>query len=289
MQKEIYDINQDKKEIAKLLQKYITCIFQEYKEIIPIDVRKMLENISNFEDIIHIENTGTISLFVYNNQVFLPNDAYKVLKSMAKIPGFGLNKNHQTHNSSNMIINDNTYLTFVKHVFLKGLSPVEYFKEILLHETMHLCGSSGAYALYEGFNELKTREIALKYHLETSCCGYPKETKIAYELQQLFGKEICDKLTFASNIPDRLKLLEIEIGYDAVLLYSQVLKEMQLQFEPYMSKKYPGMLGIKNKCAEYAKINYSKVYELIKQYQIKYSTRSLEDEAKFSNEAQSKK
>ena len=38
-----------------------------------------------------------------------------------------------------------------------------------------------------------------------------------------------------------------------------------------------------------AKINYSKVYELINQYKMKYSTKSLEDEVKFLNEFPSKK
>ena len=42
-------------------------------------------------------------------------------------------KNHKTFTEDNMIINDNTYITYIKHVFLKGLTPEEYFKEILFH------------------------------------------------------------------------------------------------------------------------------------------------------------
>ena len=49
-------------------------------------------------------------------------------------------------------------MTFIKHIFLKGLSLKEYFKEILLHETMHFCGSDGAGVLKEGINELLTYE-----------------------------------------------------------------------------------------------------------------------------------
>ena len=87
-------------------------------------------------------------------------------------------KNHKTFTEDNMIINDNTYITYIKHVFLKGLTPEEYFKEILLHETLHFCGSVGGTAIREGINELKTRQLAKKYGLLTSFCGYPKEIKI---------------------------------------------------------------------------------------------------------------
>ena len=76
---------------------------------------------------------------------------------LKKIPGFGMMKNHKTCDQDNMIINDNTYITYIKHVFLKGLTPEEYFKEILLHETLHFCGSGGGTAIREGINELKTR------------------------------------------------------------------------------------------------------------------------------------
>lgn len=262
----VQNIDSDRKLISIILKQYIECILKEYQDIIPMDIKTYLENIINYEEIVNIENTGTISLFVHDGKLYLPLDAYKVLNIMSNIPGFGINKKHQTYNSQSMIINDNTYLTFVKHVFLKGLSPLQYFKEILLHETMHLCGSGGYYALDEGFNELKTRQVASKYQLETSCCGYPKETKIAYELEQLFGKDIGDKLIFASNLEEKLRILNLEVSIEASNLYRQVFFEMQRQFEPYMNKKYPGMIGIKNKCDEYAKIDYSKVYLLINNY-----------------------
>ena len=266
----------DKTKLVEELRKYIDTITSEYGKFIPEKIKGYLNNILNFEDIVHIEDTGTISLFVENGEVYLPTDAYKVLYLLSKVPGFGINKKHTTHKQDNMIINNNTFLDFVSHVFLKGLSPKEYFSEILLHETLHLCGSDGAFALYEGFNELKTRELAQKYNLEASCCGYPKETRIAYELQNLFGKEIGDKLAFAETYSDKYNTLHNELGSEAAELFVQVLGEMEVNFRPYMSKSYPGILGIFNKCYEYSKIDYSKVYSLINDYRVKNGLETID-------------
>ena len=41
---------------------------------------------------------------------------------------------------------------------------------------------------------------------------------------------------------------------------------MEQQFRPYMNRNYPGVAGIKEKCDTYDKIDYSKVYDMLKQY-----------------------
>lgn len=266
-----YDIETDKRQIANLFQLYVKIILNEYKDIIPNSISQKIANITDFSNYVIIENTGTISLFATldDSIIHLPLDAYKVIGALSMTSEYGSDKLHKTHDDFNMIINDNTFRDFVKHVILKGETPVEYFKEILLHETMHICGSSGAFALSEGFNELKTREIAQKYGLETSCCGYPKETRIAYELQQIFGKEISDKLAF-SDLKTRLSILKNELGEDAYKLYIDVYSCMEKQFRPYIEKKYPGLNGIKEKCDEYDKIDYTEVYDYITQYKINH-------------------
>ncbi len=262
-----YDIEKDKQEIALLFYQYVQIILTEYKDIISSDLKEKLSKIKDFSNYVNIEDSGTISLFATpdDSVIHLPLDAYKVIRLLSTTKEYGSDKSHKTHDNDDMIINDNTYREFIKHLILKGSSPLEYFKEILLHEVMHICGSHGSNALTEGFNELKTRELAQKYGLETSCCGYPKETKIAYELQQLFGKDICDKLAF-SDLLTRFKILRSEIGEDAVQLYANVFASMDHAFRPYMDKKYPGIEGISEKCLQYDKIDYSEAQLYIDQY-----------------------
>ena len=258
-------MDKDKEEIVRKLHEYIKIILNEYQDI-PSKIKERLISIKDFSSYVKIEDTKTISLYVTNDLVLhLPIDAYKVINELSKLEEYGTNKNHQTHDINDMIINDNTYLDFVNHIILKVATPLEYFKEILLHEAMHMCGSHGAYALDEGFNELKTRELASKYNLETSCCGYPKETRIAYLLQEILGKDICDRLIF-KDLEERLDILTRELGEDASKLYLDVFTSMEYEFRPYINKKYPGLNGIKDKCLMYDKIEYRDAYNYIEQY-----------------------
>ncbi len=260
-------MEKDRLEIAKLVQYYVSIILKEYKDLIPVNIKNRLLNTSNFLDYVKIENTNTISLFVTMDDlvIHLPLDAYKVINNLKELKEYGSNKYNCTHDKTNMVINNNTFIDFVNHIIVSGSTPLDYFKEVLLHEVMHVCGSDGGSSLQEGFNELKTREIALKYNLYTSCCGYPKEVKIAYELELLFGKEICDQFCFLS-FPERLELLDKKIGVYARELYLNIYLEMEKEFRPYMDRNYSGLIGIKEKCDTYEKIDYSNVYKLIKQY-----------------------
>lgn len=262
-----YNINEDKQKLGILFEKYVKLILKEYNEIIPYNIKNKLNNINDFNNCIKIENTGTISLYanLRDSTIFLPLDAYKAIDILSSIPEYGSNKAHKTHNDENMLINNNTYRDFVEHIILSGAKPLQYFEEILLHETMHVCGLEGATALTEGFTELKTREIAQKYGLKTSCCGYPKETKIAYELEHIFGKDISDKLAF-SDLNTRLNILRNEFGEQVVQLYIDVYSSMEKQFRPYMNQKYPGYDGIIKKCDEYDKIDYTDAYNYLNQF-----------------------
>ena len=205
-------------------------------------------------------------MFVANGIMYFPINAFAILDILKKFPGYGINKNHKTYTTETLILNSNGYLDYIIHVFLAGLTPLQFFLETLLHETTHLCGIGGASALREGFAELKTRELAKKYNLETSACGYPKEVKIAFELQNLFGNEIGNKIAFAQNDKEIVSLLESVYGYEASLLYLNVQKEMEIQFTSYYSKDFPGLIGPLQKTREYDKIDYNNVYKIINDY-----------------------
>lgn len=257
MEKEIEKI---KKRLIPTIEKYIKIIKEEYHGLTNIPENMDLDNY------VHIEDTGTISLFIRDGHFFFPTDAFKVLEAFKRIPGFGSNKNHKTCNEDNMIINNNTYITFIKHIFLKGLSPEEYYEEILLHETLHFCGSGGGSAIREGINELKTRQLAKKYKLLTSSCGYPKETKIAYELEKIFGEDIINKIAFAKNNIEVYEILS-KVSKEAVDFYFTLEEMMEKEFyNKYMKYSFPGITGPIKKTQKYNTLDYSKAYLLIEEY-----------------------
>lgn len=259
------NIKEIKKELIPKIEKLINIIKSEYIDLVKLPTELNLNNL------VHIEDTGTISLFIRNGHFYFPTDAFKVLNALSKIPGYGSLPNHKTHNEKNMILNNNTYLTYMEHVFLKGLKPKEYYEEILLHETLHFCGSGGGTALREGINELKTRELAQKYNLLTSACGYPKETKIAYELQQMFGSDIINKIAFSNNYLEIKSILDT-ISLDAAIFYFELEHAMEMEFNnKYMKYDFPGITGPIKKTQKYNTINYSRAYQMIEEYKRKHN------------------
>ena len=145
----------------------------------------------------------------------------------------------------------------------------EYFEDLLLHEIMHFCGSGGSTALMEGINELLTRKIALENNFKTSGCGYPKEVRIAYTLQEILGEDIINQIAFINNELDILNYLEDTIGKEASDLYLDISGIMNNEFQEKYYKDmntYNGLEGIKKKIENYQTIDYTKAYELIEEY-----------------------
>lgn len=254
------DISNIKSNLVSEIEKLVEIIKNEYPNLVDIP------DDCDFSKRVHIENTGTISLFVNNKHFYFPLDAFKILETLKKLPGFGMMKNHETCTEDNMIINNNTYITYMKHVFLKGLTPEEYFKEILLHETLHFCGSGGETAIREGINELKTRQLAKKYGLLTSACGYPKETKIAYELEKIFGEDVINEIAFSKSDLEIEKILN-SVSLDAASFFFDLKRLMNEEFyDKYMRYDFPGITGPLKKTQKYNSVDYTKAYALIEDY-----------------------
>ena len=131
---------------------------------------------------------------------------------------------------------------------------------------MHFCGSGGVDPLREGLTELKTRELAKKYKLLTSACGYPKEVSIVLDLQELFGIDTMNKITFAEDNKMISNILLERYGKDAETLYFAVRKEMIIEFDNYIKQKFDGPNAPEKKSAEYNKIDYTKAYALLEKY-----------------------
>lgn len=262
---------QIKKELTLQLEKYINIFKLEFKEKIPNDILEFFTGITDYEELIKIENTGTITCYVKNRKIYFPILADKILNIIKVIPGFGNNPNHKAYQEDTLVINNNTFLDYMKHAFISGTNAKEFFLEMLLHEVMHLCGLAGGSAFEEGLTELKTRELAKKYNLKTSSCGYPKEVAIAYRLQRIFGKDLMDTIAFYMPPSKRRDIILKRLGPEEVELFDKIGNLMEQEFyTKYYKHKFNGLTGPIKKAKKYDEIDYTKVHRLIDEYCNKY-------------------
>lgn len=249
---------------------YINAIKEEYGKFIPKERLEYLNNIKDYSEIIRIHDYGNINGYANDFSINMPLCADKVLQTFEKIPGYGINKNHSTYNKDTLINNNNTFATYIQHVFISGTNTEKYYEDLLLHETMHFCGSGGATALKEGINELLTRKLALKKNFITNGCGYPKEVDIAYQLQNILGEDVINQIAFINSNKEIYFYLENTLGTDAANLYMNVSDIMEREFYLKYYKdmdNYNGLIGIYKKIKNYTKTDYSGIYKLIANYQ----------------------
>lgn len=147
---------------------------------------------------LRINDEKTISFICHEGKLYLPVRAYRFfdkvrnLKEYNSEPGLRIKE-------ENYLKTKATYKDYIEHVIKGGLTTRDYFLESLLHEAFHLCGSCGGYPLFEGINELKTRELAYKQKIVIAATGYQKEVEIALKLQEIFGKNGMDVIAFKHN------------------------------------------------------------------------------------------
>ena len=263
------------KKLTERIKEYIGIIVKEYGLYMPEEVLNKLNTIDDYSQILKIYDYGEVSAYADSENVHMPLCADRLLSIASKFPGYGINKNHRPYNSDNMVINDNTFLTYIKHVFISGTNAEGYYEDLLLHEVMHFCGSGGGTVLDEGTNELLTRMLAQKYNLRTNSCGYPKEVSLAYELMKCFGEETIIRLAFINSFNQKIEYLRKTLGEEAANMYFQVSelaeKEFSDKYYSHMSE-FSGALGIAKKVMFYKKIDYSEIYGLINSYNNAYST-----------------
>lgn len=266
------------KRLSESLEKYVKIIISDYADKIPQERLEYLNSITDYTNHIKIEDTGTISCFVNNNDIYFPLLAHKILPTFYSNPMYGTDKGHKAYKEGQLILNNNTFIDYINHVIIAGLNPEEFYEETLLHETMHFCGTGGADPLREGFTELKTRELAQRYGLLTSGCGYPKEVQIVYRLQQIFGKETCDSIAFARNNTEIATILAFNHGEEAADFYLTIRNEMKNSFGLYYQNttSYSGIEAPFKKAEAYNKIDYSNVNKIIDTYE---QTHKLDENA----------
>lgn len=258
-------ITKTRKVLATDMKNYVEVIIKEHKDVIPQERLHFLQNIYNFENNIFIKDSGTISMFANSEGLVMPSGAYNIFQLIRRIPGYGINKKHQSYPKGE-ILNDNTYYDYLKHVLVSGMSVEEFFRDTILHETMHFCGAGGGSLLREGFTELKTRELAQKYGLKASRCGYPKEVKIANELQKMFGSKISNQITFSRNSKEIEDILVKNFGQNVTNCFFDIEWMMNdIANKVYDHSKFGGLLGPLKKAKAYSQIDYSAVYGRLKE------------------------
>jgi len=256
--------------LSKDLELYIHAVVEKYGGSMQKYQLEKLANITDYRNILKIYDYGSVNGYANNRNISMPLCADKIMNLARFVPGYGINKGHKAYNEETLIINDNTFVDYIKHVFISGTDIEGYYSDMLLHEVMHFCGSGGATALREGINELLTRKLALDKGFRTSGCGYPKEVQIAYQLQEIFGEDTINKIAFMHTEEEVYSFLENTKGTKAANLYKDVSVMMEEEFDNkyyrYMDS-YGGITGILKKVRNYAKIDYSNIYSRINEYQ----------------------
>ena len=262
--KDIHDV------LTQKLKIYINAIIREYGRFIPKDRLMYLENIKDYSKIINIHNFNSINGYASSNMIHMPLSALDVFNEISKLPNYGIDKNHKTYDNSNLIINNNTFLTYLNHLIVSGATLEDYFEDLLLHEVMHFCGSGGSISLKEGINEFLTRKLALKYGFKTSGCGYPKEVFIVSRLADIFKEDTIIQIAFINDEKMIFDFLKTSISIEAAFLYKDVLQIMEKEFfTKYYShmNEYNQTSGVISKIKNYDTINYDKVNKIIDKYE----------------------
>ena len=263
------DIKRVHKIISYRFQTYVEAIKEVYGKYMDPKCLKRLNEIEDYKEHVIIGENGEINAHANYSGVYFPVEAYEVLKTLKKFKEYGVDKNHKVYDDDTIVLNDNTFYDYISHVVLTGSNVQDYYEDLLLHETMHFCGSGGASALKEGLNEYLTRKIALNKGFRTSCCGYPKEVKVVYELEKLFGEDVINQLAFINREENIEYFLQNELGKKARNLWISVRdeteKEFREKYHKYMNR-YSDFDGIKLKAYNYDQIDYSKAYELIEKF-----------------------
>ena len=252
-------MQKDLQKIKDLLFKYINIIKEEYPDC---NLKALNERLKNNEEIVEFNDANTITFFVKDAKLLLPQAAYKVFEVIKQDKNYGTNKNN-CRSFDEYTDTNTTYMEYISHVIAAGLTVYDYYEESLLHEAMHICGSGGGTPLEEGINELKTRELAQKYQIKIAGYAYSKEVEVAKKMQDILGKEIMDELTFVPGNA-RYKFLKEKVGQEKADLYSEVSYKMYRTTQEFF-REGPKTSNPVEKAKLYEKIDYSEVNKYIEE------------------------
>lgn len=250
---------EDLKKIKELVIKYISIINEEYTNSTKIDI-------NDIDRLVTFSQSNTITFSVNNGVLYLPKNAYNVIPLFSTFSNYGSCKSDRRFPDEYLDTNT-TYFEYINHVIVSGMSVFDYFLESLLHEVMHMCGSGGCIPLDEGINELKTRELAQKYNITIAAYGYSKEVEIAKRIQNIFGREFMDELTFVPA-PYRYIHIKNNLGIEYADLYREISNGMIEKSREFFSNNF-SVSDPYEKARLYDLIDYTDLYEKIDSFQKK--------------------
>lgn len=260
-----------KHQMSKKLSKYIPAIAKKFGKYMDDGRLQELKNIKDYKDVIKFDYSGNVTAYAGRDGIVLPMGAIVAFDKIKDLPNAGTNKNHKTYTKETLIQNDNTFEDYIEHLIITKADILTYFNDLLLHETMHFCGSGGsstrgAGAFREGLNEYLTRLVAGENGFQTSGCGYPKEIKVVTKMEKVLGTDALFQVAFLRDLKEINEYLTNEVGVEKAKLFNEVVHNMEQEFQSkYFSKQseYTGFAGAIKKSENYKNIDYSKVYSLI--------------------------
>lgn len=127
--------------------------------------REELQNITDYKELLHFDYSGNVTAYANNNGIIIPIGSFHAFETIKNLPYAGSDKNHKCFTLETLIENDNTFEEYIEHLILIKADVLTYLNDLLLHESIHFCGSGGsntlgAGAFMEGLNEYLTRHIA---------------------------------------------------------------------------------------------------------------------------------
>ncbi|MBP3707628.1 MAG: hypothetical protein J6J36_03370 [Clostridia bacterium] len=249
--------------LCQSVKRYIELAIKEYGSYMKPEQLELLNNLKESNDIVRFNNDKTVSFFCMNDYIKIPRYAVGILKKLKWIPGFGANKKHKCYKDGE-ILNNTTYLGYLKHVIIAGLNYEQFCEESLPHEVIHLCGSGGWDPFREGLTELKARMLSIKYNLPLSRCGYNKEVAIVSAVQDILGEDLMSKIAFTPNEFEVMSFVVDKYGADVFEKLVQIRSKMRVVCS-YKNVHSNGILSPIKKILSYDKLDYSEVWPIIEE------------------------
>ena len=252
-------MNDDIKIIKNQILEFLPLIQKEYN----ISEEKINDIIKNIDRKIMFDDKG-ISFHVKHEVLYLPVMAYKMIEEFKKNEQYGTTKNTGVQ-IQNYLNTDSTYKDYITHMITYGYSVLDYFKDSLLHETLHMCGGGNDSSLEEGINELKTRQLAQKYNIKIAAVGYNQEVEIAQMLESILGKKTMDVIAF---IKDKNQIYEYMVKHhtnEEIELYYNVKNTMEEEGKIYQTQTTKTNNPFE-KAEVHDKLEYIKTKEIINSY-----------------------
>jgi hypothetical protein len=178
---------------------------------------------------------------------------------------YGRKPDVQLVSGTSFIDNEKDYIDYLNYFILKGLKEIDYYMDVLPHETMHLIGIGGG-VIGEGIAERRTRQICKKYNLQCAPILHTKEAKLVGLMERLAGDPVITRAGFASG-KERYKELEQSLDNKCSKgFFEQIISDPIIQYQRYLKCRCDNPIRTFN---AYRQMDFSNSYRLL-EHQIEW-------------------